>query len=90
MTALAKLLVAMGAKIGGVGRSSLTVTGVAELHGATMRIIPDRIVAATYLAAVCACGGKLLLTHYPSEYMTALKRQLAKMQESNALTTPPK
>lgn len=78
VTALAKLLVAMGAKIGGVGRSSLTVTGVAELHGATMRIIPDRIVAATYLAAVCACGGKLLLTHYPSEYMTAFETAACK------------
>src|SRR5690606_27592312 len=41
VTDLAELLIAMGAQIEGVGTSSIRVTGVSSLHGATHRVIPD-------------------------------------------------
>ena len=63
IVALERLLVSMGAKIGGVGCSTLTITGVGSLHSATAKIIPDRIVCATYIASVACAGGKLTLTN---------------------------
>ena len=51
VTDLAELLNKMGAKISGAGTSTITIEGVPELHGATHRIIPDRIEAGTFLAA---------------------------------------
>ena len=58
---LCLLLNQMGAKIQGAGTGSLTVTGVKRLFGVTRRVAGDRIVAGTYLAAVMARGGKVLL-----------------------------
>lgn len=71
VTALAEMLVSMGAKIDGVGKSTLTVQGVRRLGGTEFRVVPDRIVAATYISAVCACGGNLTLYDCPTEYLTA-------------------
>ncbi|MEX1154040.1 UDP-N-acetylglucosamine 1-carboxyvinyltransferase, partial [Parvibaculum sp.] len=48
---VAKCLVAMGAKIEGIGRSTLRIEGVEKLHGATHRVIADRIEAGTYAIA---------------------------------------
>jgi UDP-N-acetylglucosamine 1-carboxyvinyltransferase len=54
---LARCLVAMGARIEGAGTPRITIEGVAALHGATHRIMPDRIETGTFLAAVAAAGG---------------------------------
>ena len=54
---LAACLNAMGAKITGAGTGEIRVEGVARLHGATHRIMPDRIETGTFLAAVAAAGG---------------------------------
>ena len=62
VTDLANLLVAMGAKIEGIGTDRLVIQGVAELHGASHAVISDRIEAATFLCAVAATGGDILLT----------------------------
>src|SRR5262249_31000572 len=51
VTDLAEMLVAMGARIHGVGTSILMIEGVSELKGTTHRIIPDRIEAGTFLIA---------------------------------------
>src|SRR6202166_1591317 len=59
---LAELLIKMGAKIEGVGTSTLRVQGVSSLHGATHAIIPDRIETGTFLVAGAITGGELLLT----------------------------
>ena len=59
---LANCLVAMGAKIHGAGTDVITVEGVDELHGASYRVMPDRIETGTYLAAVLATGGEVTLT----------------------------
>ena len=54
---LAKVLVAMGAKIEGAGTDRLVIRGVERLHGASHRIMADRIETGTFLCAAAACGG---------------------------------
>ena len=61
VTDLANLLVAMGAKIEGIGTDRLVIQGVDALHGAQHAVISDRIEAATFLCAVAATGGDILL-----------------------------
>jgi UDP-N-acetylglucosamine 1-carboxyvinyltransferase len=51
----------MGAKITGAGTPEMRIEGVANLHGAAHRIMPDRIETGTFLAAVAAAGGDVLL-----------------------------
>ncbi|MEG6508596.1 UDP-N-acetylglucosamine 1-carboxyvinyltransferase [Methyloligella sp. 2.7D] len=58
---LANCLIAMGAKIEGIGTSTLHVQGVEELHGAEHFVLPDRIETGTYAMAVAATGGDVLL-----------------------------
>ncbi|MBL4894284.1 MAG: UDP-N-acetylglucosamine 1-carboxyvinyltransferase [Emcibacter sp.] len=58
---LANCLVAMGAKISGIGTSHLEVTGVPSLHGAEYTVMPDRIEAGSYAIAAAMTGGKLEL-----------------------------
>lgn len=59
---LANCLNAMGAKITGAGFDVIRVVGVPALHGATHRIMPDRIETGTYLCAAAVTGGKVRLT----------------------------
>src|SRR5688572_10914656 len=59
---LARCLAAMGAKIEGAGSDTIRIQGVSSLGGAAHRVMPDRIEAGTYLAAVAATGGKVKLT----------------------------
>src|SRR5437899_2106668 len=59
---LARLLVAMGARIEGAGTERIEIEGVAELGGARHRIIPDRIEAGTLLAAGAISGGDVTVT----------------------------
>jgi UDP-N-acetylglucosamine 1-carboxyvinyltransferase len=61
VTDLANLLVAMGAKIEGIGTDRLVIQGVAALHGASHEVISDRIEAATFLCAVAAAGGDITI-----------------------------
>ena len=57
MVDLAKVLVAMGAQIEGAGTDRLVIRGVERLHGASHRIMADRIETGTFLCAAAACGG---------------------------------
>ncbi|MCE3603524.1 UDP-N-acetylglucosamine 1-carboxyvinyltransferase [Massilia sp. P8910] len=68
VTDLANLLVAMGARIEGIGTDRLVIQGVAELHGARHAVISDRIEAATFLCAVAATGGDILLRNTRTDY----------------------
>lgn len=61
ITDLANCLVAMGAKIEGIGTSTLRIQGVDKLHGATHRVVADRIEAGTYAIAAAMTGGDVLL-----------------------------
>ncbi|MEM0899771.1 MAG: UDP-N-acetylglucosamine 1-carboxyvinyltransferase [Pseudomonadota bacterium] len=58
---LADCLIAMGARIEGAGTSTIHIKGVPSLHGATHRILPDRIETGTYAMAVGMAGGDVLL-----------------------------
>jgi UDP-N-acetylglucosamine 1-carboxyvinyltransferase len=60
---LANMLVAMGAKIDGIGTDRLVIQGVDSLHGTKHAVISDRIEAATFLCAVAATGGDIRITN---------------------------
>ena len=61
ITDLSEMLIAMGADIEGHGSSRIRIRGVARLHGATHRIVADRIEAGTFLCAVAVAQGDVLL-----------------------------
>ncbi len=61
ITDLATCLLAMGAKIEGIGTDTLVIEGVKTLHGATHAILPDRIETGTYACAAAITGGKIFL-----------------------------
>src|ERR1700761_6185640 len=76
VTDLAKFLIAMGAKISGVGSPTITITGVKELHGAEHVVIPDRIEAATYAIAAAATNGEVTLLGTRPDHMHAILDKL--------------
>jgi UDP-N-acetylglucosamine 1-carboxyvinyltransferase len=69
---LAHFLLAMGAKIDGIGSHSLHIEGVRELHGAEHRLIPDRIEAGTYIIASAITGGELELENARADHLDAV------------------
>jgi UDP-N-acetylglucosamine 1-carboxyvinyltransferase len=71
VTDLANLLVAMGARIDGIGTDRLVIQGVETLHGARHAVISDRIEAATFLCAVAATGGDIVLTNTRTDIFDA-------------------
>jgi UDP-N-acetylglucosamine 1-carboxyvinyltransferase len=73
---LAHLLVAMGAKIDGIGTDRLVIQGVEKLHGARHAVIPDRIEAGTFLCAVAAAGGDVMLRDVRPSTLDAVTAKL--------------
>jgi UDP-N-acetylglucosamine 1-carboxyvinyltransferase len=73
---LAGLLVAMGAKIEGVGTAMIRVQGVSRLHGTRYRINPDRIEAGTFLVAGAITGGDLTVAGCNPAHLGALMEKL--------------
>ncbi len=73
---LANCLVAMGARITGIGTDRLTIEGVDRLHGAEHSIIPDRIETGTYACAAAITGGHVHLRHARLDHLGALVRTL--------------
>ena len=75
---LAAFLVRMGASIRGAGTSHIEVDGVEELHPApdAHRVVPDRVVAATLLAAVGLAGGDIVIEDARADHMDMLLRKL--------------
>src|SRR5450755_106759 len=73
---LAALLNKMGAKIHGAGTSTIRVKGVAKLHGARHRIIPDRIEAGTFILAGALTGGDLNVAGCDPAHLTAILQKL--------------
>ena len=69
---LAEMLIKMGAKIEGHGTSHIRVQGVDKLHGCEHAVVADRIEAGTFLCAVAATGGDVLLRHARAEHMEAV------------------
>ena len=84
VTDLAHLLVAMGAKIEGIGTDRLRVTGVPALHGATHSVVADRIETGTFMCAVGAAGGDVVLKNTRSDLLDAV---VDKLREAGAIIT---
>lgn len=78
---LANCLIAMGAKIHGVGSDIITIEGVEKLHGATYRVMPDRIETGTFLVAAAASGGEI---HLRGTHPDTLDAVLDKLMEAGA------
>jgi UDP-N-acetylglucosamine 1-carboxyvinyltransferase len=76
ITDLADCLIAMGAKIDGVGTDRLEIEGVKSLHAATHEIIPDRIEAGSYACAAAIAGGSLKLLGARFDHIEALAKTL--------------
>jgi len=81
---LAQCLCAMGAKISGIGSSTLEIEGVSSLHGADYTVMPDRIEAGTYLVAVAATGGQLRLEGAVPHHLDIV---LEKLRQASAVVT---
>jgi len=76
---LAELLVKMGAKITGIGSDRLVIEGVSALHGASHQVIADRIETGTFLCAVAATGGEIVLKNCRPDTLDAV---LVKLKEA--------
>lgn len=79
---LAECLNKMGAKIRGHGTDTITIEGVAQLHGAEHAVMPDRIETGTFLVAAAAARGKIVLRRTRAGLLDAV---LDKLQETGAI-----
>lgn len=78
---LAHCLIAMGAKIDGVGTSTLVIHGVDRLHGTDYRVLPDRIETGTFLVGAAMTGGKVRARGARANTMDAV---LSKLEDAGA------
>lgn len=76
---LGRQLIAMGARIDGLGTSRLTIDGVEELHPADHEVITDRVVTATYLAAGLITGGEVHVIDARPDHMDRLLAKFVAM-----------
>lgn len=78
---LALCLQALGAKIDGIGTSTLTVEGVERLHGGSYQVQADRIETGTFLVAAAMTGGRVVCKRARADYMDSV---LQKLQDAGA------
>lgn len=76
---LCRFLKKMGARIDGIGSSTLMIEGGQPLHDVTFAVPGDRIVAGTYAGAVLAAGGDVLLREAPADHMGAVLHAMNRM-----------
>jgi len=76
---LANFLNTMGARIYGAGTDTVKIRGVNALKGGTYAIIPDQIEAGTYMAAVTATGGNVLVQNVIPKHMDCITSKLQEM-----------
>jgi UDP-N-acetylglucosamine 1-carboxyvinyltransferase len=69
---LAEMLIRMGARIEGQGTSCIRIQGVEKLRGCTHTVVADRIEAGTFLCAVAAAGGDVVLRHARADHLDAV------------------
>lgn len=79
ITALARMLVKMGARISGIGTTTLEIEGVDELRAVDEETIPDRIEAGTFLIAGAMTGGKICVDRVNPYHLTGV---IAKLEEA--------
>ena len=73
---LARMLIGMGAQIEGHGSSRIRIQGVQRLHGVQHQIVPDRIEAGTFLCAVAAAGGEVVLRRAVAQHLEVVIEKL--------------
>lgn len=76
---LAEMLVAMGARIEGLGTPRLEITGVKSLGGADVEVIPDRIEGATLIMAGAITGGNVTVSNMRWDHLMAVFHKLDEM-----------
>lgn len=76
---LCRFLNSMGAEIRGMGTNRLVIDGVKEFHDTEFTIMPDRIVAGTYMLMTAAAGGDVLLREVPLEQLGSVRDVLEQM-----------
>ena len=76
---LANFLNTMGAHVSGAGTDTVKIRGVEKLKGGTYAVIPDQIEAGTYLAAVTAVGGNVLVQNVIPKHMECITSKLREM-----------
>ncbi len=81
---LAEMLIKMGAKIEGHGTSRIRIQGVEALHGCEHQVVADRIETGTFLCAVAAAGGDVVLKHGRADHLDAV---IEKLQAAGAAVT---
>lgn len=81
---LCEMLIAMGAKIEGHGTSRIRIEGVERLHGATHTVVADRIETGTFLCAVAATGGDVVLQHGRMDHLESV---VEKLRDAGATVT---
>jgi UDP-N-acetylglucosamine 1-carboxyvinyltransferase len=78
---LAEMLIKMGARIEGHGTRRIRIEGVQRLHGCTHQVVADRIETGTFLCAVAATGGDVVLMHGRADHLDAV---IDKLREAGA------
>jgi UDP-N-acetylglucosamine 1-carboxyvinyltransferase len=78
---LAEMLIKMGARIEGHGSRRIRIQGVERLHGCTHQVVADRIEAGTFLCAVAAAGGDVVLKHGRADHLDVV---IDKLREAGA------
>lgn len=76
---LANFLNTMGARVSGAGTDTVKIKGVNSLRGGTYAIIPDQIEAGTYMAAVTATGGNVLVRNVIPKHLDCITTKLQEM-----------
>ena len=76
---LCRFLNSMGARIQGAGTRKILIEGVRELHDTEFTIMPDRIVAGTYMLLTAVAGGEVLLREVPVEQLDSVQMILSDM-----------
>ena len=84
ITDLAEMLIKMGAKIEGHGTSRIRIQGVEKLHGCEHQVVADRIETGTFLCAVAATGGDVVLRHGRADHLEAV---VEKLRDAGATVT---
>jgi len=81
---LAEMLIKMGARIEGHGTRRIRIQGVERLHGCSHPVVADRIETGTFLCAVAATGGDVVLRHGRADHLEVV---IEKLREAGATVT---
>ena len=76
---LQDFLVSCGAKIKGAGTTTIVIQGVKKLTGTSYQVIPDRIIAGTYLVAAAMTRGNIILNNIRCDHLTAITEKFEMM-----------